>query len=108
MKGESLGQFEEFTLLALAALGEGTYAVPVQEHIEKATGRGVSMGAVYAVLTRLEDKELVRSWMGAPTAERGGKPKRLYRVTPHGLKSVRELHQARTRIWAAIAEGKRP
>jgi DNA-binding PadR family transcriptional regulator len=108
MKGDKLGEFEEFTLLAVRALGDGTYAVPVQQYVEDATGRRVSMGAIYAALTRLEDKGFVRSTMGEPTAQRGGKPKRHYRVTPEGLKTARELHRVRERIWKEIAEGRRP
>ena len=50
MKGERLGEFEELTLLAVRALGDSTYAVPVQQFVEDATGRSVSLGAVYAAL----------------------------------------------------------
>ena len=107
MKGERLGEFEEFTLLAVRALGDATYAVPVQRYVEEATARPVSMGAIYAALARLEDKGFVKSWMSEATACRGGKPKRLFRVTPGGLEAARELHQARERIWNAIAERKR-
>jgi DNA-binding PadR family transcriptional regulator len=108
MKGDKLGEFEEFTLLAVRALGEGTYAVPVQQYVERATGRRVSMGAIYAALTRLEDKGFVRSAMGEATARRGGKAKRHFWVTPSGLKTARELHRIRERIWSEIAEGRRP
>lgn len=108
MKGERLGEFEEFTLLAVKALGDGTYAVPVQRYVEEATGRRVSMGAIYAALARLEEKGFVHSTMGEATAQRGGKPKRLFRVTAAGLKTARELHRVRERIWNAIAEGRRP
>jgi len=107
MKGDRLGEFEEFTLLAVRALGDQTYAVPVQRYVEEATRRPVSMGAIYAALGRLEDKGFVRSVMGEATAQRGGKPKRLFRVTPVGVKTARELHQVRERIWNAIAEGRR-
>lgn len=107
-KGEGLGEFEELTLLAVRALGDHTYAVPVQQYVEEATGRRISMGAVYAALARLEDKGFVRSSMGEATAERGGKPKRLFRVTPIGLRTARELHRVRERIWAQIADGRRP
>lgn len=105
MKGDRLGEFEEFTLLAVRALGDRTYAVPVQQFVEDATGRNVSLGAVYAALARLEAKGFVASSMGAATSQRGGKSRRLYRVTPNGLRTARELHRARQRIWAAIAEG---
>lgn len=107
MKGDRLGEFEEFTLLAVRALGDDTYAVPVQRYVEEATARPVSMGAIYAALARLEDKGFVRSSMGEATARRGGKPKRLFRVTPIGVKTARELHRVRERIWNAIAEGRR-
>jgi PadR family transcriptional regulator PadR len=107
MKGDRLGEFEEFTLLAVRALGDHTYAVPVQRYVEEATARPVSMGAIYAALDRLEDKGFVQSSMGEATARRGGKPKRLFRVTPIGVQTARELHRVRERIWNAIAEGRR-
>ena len=106
MKGDRLGEFEEFTLLAVCALREPIYAVPVQQFVEGATARRVAMGAVYAALGRLEDKGFVRSEMGEATAERGGKPKRLYHVTPLGLRTARELRRVRDRIWATIEEGR--
>lgn len=104
MKGDRLGEFEEFTLLAVCALKDPVYGVPVQRFVEEATRRRVSMGAVYAALSRLEDKGFVRSAMGEPTARRGGKPKRLFTVTPSGLRTARELRRVRERIWSAIEE----
>ena len=103
-----MGEFEELTLLAVRALGDRTYAVPVQQFVEDATGRQVSMGAVYAALARLEGKGFVKSTMGDATARRGGKSKRLFEVTPLGLRTARDLHRVRERIWSAIAEGRRP
>jgi DNA-binding PadR family transcriptional regulator len=106
MKGDRLGEFEEFTLLAVRALGDCTYAVPVQQYVEEATGRNVALGAVYAALVRLEAKGFVRSAMGDATARRGGKSKRLYTVTPLGLRTARDLHRVRDRIWNAITTGR--
>jgi DNA-binding PadR family transcriptional regulator len=107
MKGERLGEFEEFTLLAVRALGDDTYAVPIQQYVEKVTGRPVAMGSVYSALARLEEKGFLRSSMSEALAQRGGKSKRVYAVTPSGLKTARELHRVRERIWNAIAEGGR-
>lgn len=107
MKGERLGEFEEFTLLAVRALGDNTYAVPVQQYVEKVTGRPVSIGAVYAALARLEEKGFLRSTMSEAIAQRGGKSRRMYSVTLGGLKTARELHRVRERIWNVIAEGGR-
>ena len=102
MKGDRLGEFEEFALLAVCALGDRTYGVPVLDYIEHATGRRVTIGAVYAALTRLEEKGHVRSVLGDPEPVRGGKRKRLYEATPSGVRTVNELRRIRERIWRAI------
>jgi PadR family transcriptional regulator PadR len=104
MPQERLGEFEEFTLLAVRALGESTYGVPVQQFVEQATGRRASIGAVYAALDRLESKGFVRSVMGEPTATRGGKRKRMFTVTPAGIKVATELRRVREQIWRTIEE----
>ena len=107
MKGERLGEFEEFTLLAVRALGDDSYAVPIQQYVEKMTARPISLGSIYAALARLEEKNFVRSAMSEAVAQRGGKSRRVYAVTPSGLRTARELHRVRERIWNAIAEGGR-
>jgi len=102
MKGANLGEFEELTLLAVCAMKGEAYGVPVQQFIEKATGRRVTMGAVYAALDRLEDKRHVRSFMGEAVQMRGGKRKRLFEPTAEGLRMVKTLRQVRERIWRVI------
>lgn len=104
MKGDSIGEFEELTLLSVRALGEPVYAVPVQQFLESQAGRVVSMGAVYAALGRLENKGLLRSAMGEATPQRGGKSKRLYEVTAEGKRAVEQLRRVRERIWRTIEE----
>jgi DNA-binding PadR family transcriptional regulator len=105
MKGDRLGEFEELTLLAVCAVsasGGDVYGVPVQQFVEKTTGRDVAMGAVYSALDRLEDKGYVRSFMGAAAQKRGGKAKRLFEATSQGLKVVKDLRRVRERIWLQI------
>jgi len=105
MKGERLGEFEEFTLLAIRALGDHTYAVPIQQYVEGITARAISIGSIYAALARLEAKGFVRSSMTEALPQRGGKSKRVYTVTANGLRTARDLHRVRDRIWKTIAEG---
>jgi PadR family transcriptional regulator, regulatory protein PadR len=107
MKGEHLGEFEEFTLLAVRALGDNTYAVPIQQYVERVVARPISIGSIYAALARREAKGFLRSTMSEAVAQRGGKSKRVYAVTPSGLRTARDLHRVRERIWNAIAEGGR-
>ena len=89
-----VGEFEYAVLLALLHL-EGTeeaYAVPVRALLEARTGRPVARGALYTALERLEAKGCLRSRMGDPTAERGGKAKRFFTVTPLGVKALKAMH----------------
>ncbi len=106
MKGDKLGEFEELTLLATCAIKGDVYGVPVQQYVEKVTGRNVTMGAVYAALARLDDKGYVRSFLGEATQVRGGKRKRLYQATAAGLLAVKELRRVREQIWRAIEAGR--
>jgi DNA-binding PadR family transcriptional regulator len=102
MKGDKLGEFEEFTLLAVCASAGPTYGVPLQRYVEKATARRVTMGALYAALSRLEQKGYVRSMLGDATPVQGGKRKRYYAATPAGFKAIRDLRGMRERLWQAI------
>lgn len=93
MVGVGLGELEQWVLLAVLRLGDGAYAVAVREEIHARTGRDVARGAVYVTLDRLERKGLVRSQLGPPTAERGGKAKRLYLLAAPGLQALKQaLH----------------
>jgi DNA-binding PadR family transcriptional regulator len=106
MKGDRIGEFEELTLLAVKAIEPPVYGVPVQQFVEKTTGRTVAMGAVYAALDRLERKGFLQSAMGDPVAARGGKSKRLYAVTATGMQTLREIKRVRERIWRAIEQSR--
>lgn len=94
MTGDYLGEFEHVVLLALLRLGDDAYGVTVRQEIAQRTGRDVSVGAIYATLGRLETKGFVRSRLGAPTAERGGRAKRHFRVTTRGIAIVERTHAA--------------
>ena len=92
----ALGEFEQLILLALVALPpEECYGVPIRELIERRTGRSLSAGAVYTGLERLAARGFVSSALGEPTAERGGRRKRMYRLEAVGAReparSVRTL-----------------
>lgn len=89
-----LGEFEFAVLLSVLHLDEDAYAVPIRELIEQRTGRPVARGALYTGLDRLEAKGCLRSRMGDPSDERGGKARRYYSVTPAGLKAIRATHDA--------------
>jgi len=102
MKRTYLGEFEELVLLTVAILGDKAYGVSITEEIEQQTGRTVSVSAVHAALHRLEEKDMVSSYMGDATAERGGRRKRLFSVTAAGNRTLEEIRLLRNRMWDAI------
>jgi PadR family transcriptional regulator len=89
-----LGEFEHIVVLALLRLSDQAYGVTVRQEIESRIGREVSIGAIYATLDRLEAKGYVKSRLGEPTPERGGRSKRFFRVTAQGLAAVNRTHRA--------------
>ncbi|MCU1321822.1 MAG: transcriptional regulator PadR family protein [Acidobacteriaceae bacterium] len=105
-----VGEFEYVLLTAAATLGEDAYGAAIREQIESATGRRCSIGALYTTIDRLEAKGMLTTWMGEATAERGGRAKRMVRLTPQGVHAAKEFYIAimrvsRTVSWA-IERGK--
>jgi PadR family transcriptional regulator PadR len=89
-----LGEFEHIVVLALLRLADQAYGVTVRREIEERTGREVSVGAIYATLDRLEAKGYIKSHLGDPTPERGGRSKRFFQVTGKGVAAVNRTHRA--------------
>jgi PadR family transcriptional regulator PadR len=104
MARDYLTDFELMILLSILRIGDEAYGVPIAREIEGTGGRTVVLGAVYAALDRLEDNGLVSSTIGDPTPERGGRAKRFFRVTPLGLKAVRQTQRALTNLWANLPQ----
>ena len=97
-----LGEFEWIVMLALLRLGDSAYGVSVRREIAARTGRDVSIGAIYATLDRLESKGYVKSRVGEPTAERGGRAKRLFRVTAPGSAAMNRTRGAFIRMMSGL------
>jgi PadR family transcriptional regulator PadR len=99
-----LTDFELMILLATLRVGDEAYGVQIAREIESTSGRSVLLGAVYAALERLERTDLMVSRLGEPTGERGGRAKRFFRVTPRGLRAVKETQRALVSLWNGIPE----
>lgn len=103
-ESQVLGEFEQLVLLGVLQCGSDAYGVPVWKELEARTRRGVSVGAVYKTLDRLEAKGCVASALGEPTAERGGRSKRVYRVTAPGLRLLRRSLASLARMADGLHE----
>jgi DNA-binding PadR family transcriptional regulator len=93
-KQTSLGDLEQLLLLAILRLGDEAYGVTIRAEILAKASRNVSPGALFTMLVRMEDKGLLRSRMGEPTTERGGRAKRYFTVTAKGVTALKASQQA--------------
>ncbi len=89
-------------MLAIAQLGEEAYGASILEELDWRTGRDIKGGAIYMALKRLEEKGMISSRVGPPTAERGGRTKRLVRLEPAGVASLRTAHVEWNRMTAGL------
>jgi DNA-binding PadR family transcriptional regulator len=108
-----LGEFEYLLLAAAARLRENAYGAAIRQEIEDTVGRPCSIGALYTTLTRLEQKGLLETWMGESTAERGGRAKRMVRLTATGRGEAAAFYRAVSRAsrglkWSTTREPAQP
>ncbi|MEO8660166.1 MAG: PadR family transcriptional regulator [Bryobacteraceae bacterium] len=105
-----LGEFEYLLITAAASLADKAYGASIRDEIDATTGRKCSLGALYTTLDRLEAKGLVETWMADATPQRGGRSKRMVRVTPKGVQAAADFYDAVTRVsrgasWVAKPTG---
>lgn len=98
-----LGELEQLVLLAVARLGDDAYAVAVRDEVEREAGVNLSRGTIYVTLDRLEQKDLLSSRFSEPTAERGGKARRCFRLKPAAVQALRDSQRALDRLWAGVS-----
>jgi PadR family transcriptional regulator PadR len=97
-----LGELEQLVLLAILRAGDDAYGVTIQAQLRRHADRSVARGALYTVLDRLEDKGLVRSRLGEPLAERGGRARRYFAVTTAGLARLRAARRVLLALWRGL------
>jgi PadR family transcriptional regulator PadR len=98
-----LGEFEYLLLTAATRLGEQAYGAAIRQEVENATGRACSIGALYTTLDRLELKGLIKTRMGDATPQRGGRRKRMVRVTAKGAQAASDFYAAVKRVSRGVS-----
>jgi len=101
-KRQSLGEFEHLLLVAVMRLGEDAYGVSMKQEIEERTGRPVTLGAIYPTMDRLEARGFVTSEMGESTSTRGGRSKRMFRITPAGIEAAQQAYGVFQAMWDGL------
>lgn len=94
---------EELVLLAIWKLQGEAYSIPIREYISNMTGDDWSLGSIYMPLDRLGKRGLIESYLSESTPERGGRHKRMYKMTPEGMKELIRLRELQTAMWTDIS-----
>src|SRR5829696_4865992 len=104
MADRFLTDFEFIIMLAILRARDDAYGVIIAREIEETAGRTVTLAAVYLALERLQQNGLVASTLGEATAARGGRAKKYFRVTPAGLRAIKQTQRAFVALWKGIPE----
>src|SRR5688572_27671502 len=102
-KGQFLGEFELYVMGALARLGDEAYGVTIRQEIEAQCGRAVTIGAVYATLSRLFDKGYVTFRISEPLPVPGGRAKKYAKLTADGRHALAHATAMLRRILPALS-----
>ncbi len=106
MKKITLGAFEEMVLLSVGVLQDNAYGVTIKAELESSLKKTISLGALYAALQRLEDKQWVDSRVGGITEERGGRRKQYFDITKEGVMALNEVRAMRNELFNRLPANK--
>ena len=95
----TLSRLEEQVLLAVWDLADKAYLLSVKEYLSKVTRKEWSVGLIHKPLLQLERKGFIKSHVGAATARRGGRRKKMYEVTREGIEELQTLRKEQDRLW---------
>lgn len=98
----SLGDLQHMVMLAVVRLGAGAYGAAIREELEEVAGRTVTVPTVYVTLVRLEEQGLVVSTEAPAEGTLGGRPRRVFHVTPAGWDALEDARAAVSRMWEGV------
>jgi len=101
-RSRGLTEIDQLTLLAIARIGEGAYGVTIRREIDGHGRRSISLASVYEALDRLERRGYTIHHLSPPTPERGGRAKKLFRITATGRDAVLESREVMDRMWDGL------
>ena len=99
-----ISRSEEYIMLAVMQLQDEAYGVAIRHHLKEITGKTWAFGAIHVMLTRLEKKGLLESYLASPTPQRGGRSKRIFKMTSLGRETLEQIKKIQDRVWSGVSE----
>jgi PadR family transcriptional regulator PadR len=101
---KDLTKIEEILLVAIWHLKENAYGVKIRQYVSAVIGRDLTYGHLYSALNQLAAKEYVEKSEGKSVAQRLGRPRIYYSITPEGLEALIAAASTNERIWSGISK----
>lgn len=99
-----ISRSEEYIMLAVLQLEDEAYGVAIRNYLKRITGKSWAFGAIHVMLTRLEKKKLLESYLADPTPQRGGRSKRIYSVTTAGMNTLEQIRDIQDKVWSGVSD----
>ncbi len=97
-----ISRAEEIVLIAVYKLQDNAYGVTIREQVYQDLGQYWSFAVIYKTLKKMSAKGYVNKIAGEPVAERGGRSKYYYRITPAGLEALKSISLIIASLWDGV------
>jgi PadR family transcriptional regulator PadR len=101
---KDLTKIEEILLVAIWHLKENAYGVKIRQHVSTVIGKELTYGHLYSALNQLAAKEYVEKSEGKAAAQRLGRPRVYYSITPEGLDALKGAMAINEKLWSGISK----
>jgi DNA-binding PadR family transcriptional regulator len=104
MKMKEISKAEEMVLLAIWRLANDAYGVAIRRQVRKDTGKDYTYGTLYGLLRQMDHKGYIKKIKGEPLPKKGGRGKTYFKLTPAGIKALKDAIVLHRRMWKDINE----
>ncbi len=101
---KELTKIEEILLLAIWRLKDDAYGVKIRKYVSQIMGKDFTYGNLYSALSQLAKKKYVKKTLGEPTADRRGRRKIYYTVSPEGVKALKTAREMNEKMWEGLSD----
>jgi DNA-binding PadR family transcriptional regulator len=94
-----LSRREEQVLLSIWTLKENAYLISIKRHLTDLTQSAWALSAVQKPLLQLERKGYIVTYMGKASNIRGGRRKKMCKITKQGIEALKSLKKEQDILW---------
>lgn len=101
---KELSKAEEMVLLSIMRLADDAYGVTIRRQLHRDTGKDYTYGTLYGLLRQMNQKGYIRKTKGEPLPKKGGRGKSYFKLTPAGVRALKDAAKLHRRIWKDLGQ----